>query len=104
MLRAKQSTRCQVAGPSSVNHRIKESDRNIDQKTLDYNHDKAYNPLKNDIDRGNASIADVRILLERRNYAGGKSYPFIDATGEASMFEIADNDYWEYYPMNPSTI
>lgn len=73
-----------------------------EQKKLDYNGDGVLNPLRNDIDRGSASIADVRVLLERRNYGGGKSYPFIDATGEASMFEIADNDYWEYYPMNPS--
>ncbi len=75
-----------------------------EQKTLDYDGDGAWNPLRDNIDRGCTSIADVRNILETKNYGGGKSYPFIDATGEGTMFEVADNDYWEYYPTNPSRL
>lgn len=75
-----------------------------EQKTLDYNGDGVCNPLRDNIDRGCSSIADVRNILTTKNYGGGKSYPFIDARGEGTMFEIADNDYWEYYPMNLSRL
>ena len=74
------------------------------QRTLDYDGDDAWNPLRTDLDRKCTSIADVRRLLAAKNYGGGKSYPFIDATGEGTMFEVADHDYWEYYPLNPSRL
>ncbi len=94
-------------GPGSTAHSLNSYGlaRGVnEQKTLDFNGNGALNPLRNNIDRGCTSIADVRDMLEAKNYGGGKSYPFIDATGEGIMFEVADNDYWEYYPMAPSRL
>jgi hypothetical protein len=75
-----------------------------EQRTLDINGDNAWNPLRIDLDRRCTSIADVRNVLAAKNYGGGKSYPFLDAAGEGTMFEVADHDYWEYYPLNPSRL
>ena len=75
-----------------------------EQRTLDFDNDRAWYPLRVDLDRKCTSIADVRRRLAAKDYDGGKSFPFIDATGKGTMFEVADQNYWEYYPLDPSRL
>ena len=72
------------------------------QSTLDYDGDGVVNPLKLIIDRECTSIADVREVLDTKNYDMGRSFPYVDAEGEGTYFEVADNDYWEYCPTDSS--
>lgn len=59
-----------------------------------------YNGILGHISRSFASIEEVRTYLETRDYSSAYSTPIMDATGKAVMFEIGNNDYWEYNPEN----